>query len=127
MLFTNTVTNLLAACAILVPSAIAVPTAFEEGLSQAEDAPLEARALDMKVKWHSKTNCKDSGGPNRSYSRGVCMPLTQTDHGVKIVDRVGSCTMHTYTSADCSGSAAQKFSAFECHSLQSQWSVKIYC
>jgi hypothetical protein len=67
----------------LLPLALFVSTALS--------AALEPRALDMKVKWYPYTTCSSGGGPARSYSRNVCMPLTDTDHGVKILDRIGDC------------------------------------
>lgn len=80
MLFNNLAATILAASALLVPTAMG------------QDAPsLAPRSLDMTVKWHSRTTCSDKGGPERSYSRDVCMPLTDTNHGVEIIDRLESC------------------------------------
>ncbi|KAK8079412.1 hypothetical protein PG997_007230 [Apiospora hydei] len=50
-----------------------------------------AAAWDMKVKWQDTTTCVDPGGPARTYVRDDCMPLTNSDHGVKILDHVTPC------------------------------------
>lgn len=78
MLLNNIFSTAVAVGAILVP------------MAQANE-DLEARSQDITVKWHSKTTCKDSGGPKRTYSSGPCLGLSDTDHGVEIIDRHGAC------------------------------------
>lgn len=50
-----------------------------------------ASAWDFKVKWNRKTNCAVKGGPVRYHDRGVCMPLTKTDHGVDVLGHTTGC------------------------------------
>lgn len=80
MLLSHLISSTLAVIAALTPSALAMP--------QDDVSP---QSLDVKLQWHSKTNCIDSGGPKREYSAGPCMPLPESTHGVDIVDRRGSC------------------------------------
>ncbi|KAK7928345.1 hypothetical protein PG985_005343 [Apiospora marii] len=50
-----------------------------------------AAATDMSLKWHSKTDCNDHGGPVREYSRNNCIPLASTTHGVTIISHNPPC------------------------------------
>lgn len=50
-----------------------------------------AAAWDMKLKWQSKTTCSDSGGPARTYSRNECIPLSESSHGVTILEHNAPC------------------------------------
>lgn len=78
MLFTNLVSTLATACAILVPVAMA-----EDGI--------KAQAGDFEIKWHGRKSCGDNGGPRRQLFKGVCVPLADTTHSVKVLDhRVGT-------------------------------------
>ncbi|KAK8092422.1 uncharacterized protein PG998_014907 [Apiospora kogelbergensis] len=86
-----------------------------------------ASAWDFKVKWNRKTNCAVKGGPVRYHDRGVCMPLTKTDHGVDVLGHTTGCKMRGWAGGNCEGKAKTAFSSHQCHSLQGLWSVKIDC
>ncbi|KAH7385509.1 hypothetical protein DE146DRAFT_209055 [Phaeosphaeria sp. MPI-PUGE-AT-0046c] len=93
---------------------------------QDDEVPTLAVGLEMTLKWFSHTTCSHSGGPDRGYSEGACLPLSDTDHGVKIRKKKGSCKLHAYSSKDCKkGTGVEVYSTTECHSLKGIWSVKI--
>ena len=77
MMFTNLSITALGMLSLLVSGAIALPH--------------EPRGLDVKLKWHEKTGCGDKGGPERDYSDGACLDLTESTRGVEILDLRGSC------------------------------------
>lgn len=78
MLFSNFASSALAVIAVLAPSALA----------QDDVSP---QSLDIEWKNHSKTTCKDSGGPTRQYNAGDCLALHESTHALDILDKRGSC------------------------------------
>ncbi|RDW61561.1 hypothetical protein BP5796_11453 [Coleophoma crateriformis] len=140
MLFNNLAGSALAICALLVPSVLGQDN-------------LEPRTLDMEVRWFPTTNCHSGGGPPRGYSRNVCIPISTTSHGIKILESLGSCRSKNslivslvmlvglslktpadkirvlvlaYDSGTCTGKA-KIFDTAGCNSLAKKWSVKVVC
>jgi hypothetical protein len=81
MLFNNFI-----ALAFAAAPALALPS---ENLALARE--VSAQALDITVKFHSTTVCDDSGGPDRDYVSGTCLPLPESSHGVRIISRREGC------------------------------------
>ncbi|KAL0931225.1 uncharacterized protein CTRU02_213960 [Colletotrichum truncatum] len=104
MLFNNIASATLAACVLLVPTALA----------------------DVKLQWHPSGNCGTSGGPQRTYKRGQCIGLSSTSNSVNILSRSGSCNLVTYTSGDCDGSK-RTLNTNGCWTLSGRNSAKVEC
>lgn len=81
--------NTIAAGTLVILSAPVL--AYPSQIQGRDDGAIAMRSLDVTVRFFSKTTCSDSGGPKRDYSKGTCLPLSESSHGVKIVDHRSGC------------------------------------
>lgn len=91
MLLNTLTTNTLALFALLSPLAAAQDLDTDGLLSR------NAQPLDVTLKFYPSNTCAGSGGPERSYSNGACLPLNTDTRGVRILDRRASCHSKSFS------------------------------